>query len=73
MCHVVLCLTTVSDDRTGPDPSKQCWSTAYDADPTLSQHCFNVSCLLGTRSILFCCKSKKMSSHITEWSQNNNV
>ena len=27
--------------------SALCWSTVCDAGPTLSQHCFNVSCLLG--------------------------
>ena len=25
----------------------QCWSTVYAAGPTLDQHCFDVSCLLG--------------------------
>ena len=26
----------------------QCWPTVYDVGPTLTQHCFNVSCLLGS-------------------------
>ena len=28
----------------------QCWPTVYDAGPTLNQHWFNVTCLLGMRT-----------------------
>ena len=27
----------------------QCWSSFYDAGPTLTHQCVNVSCLLGTQ------------------------
>ena len=27
----------------------ECWASVVDAGPLLTQHCFNVSCLLGVR------------------------
>ena len=31
---------------------EQCWPIIFDADPTLCQHCLNVSCLLGSAFLL---------------------
>ena len=34
-----------------------CWPTVFDVGPTLKQHCFNISCLLGTLCPMCWCDS----------------
>ena len=58
LLHSFYCATSQCDGGGGAEkytwdvPSgrktlKKCWSTVYDAGPTLNQHWFNVVCLLG--------------------------
>ena len=51
----------------------QCWSTVYDAGPTLTQQWFNVSCLLGTpptmlsSSLIVPLDMKGCICHLEKW------
>ena len=45
----------------------ECWSTIYDAGPTLKRHWVNVSCLLDIKNMQMCFKCSVLKFHNTQF------
>ena len=55
LCYNIPWWQDVTQKTRGFDPMLfQCWPTAYGAGPTLKQHWFKSSCLLGTYLLIVC-------------------